>query len=371
MLFKAKKFVASKMSETKGGRSLIVSHFGEAGDTIVTVLKVSARRFSDVAVARELKRDLVKLVTKSVLLYTNKVVTAESATPARGPTLACLAAITDALERPGEADAAAVTAAVDAAHDALLPLLKPHVREHNWKRLTRILGYYGDAAFAAALLRDPAYEGDRAALARALRELSRPFEVDLRATSEFHAKTLRSRERALAAIVDRPTLGGFMKHDGGGTALGEWLRNSDGDGAAALEFLRAVDYYKTTANPRLRPIRAASIRAKFLDAPGGAIPALDEAAAASAVAELDGTSKPPPRDVFEALEAAALRDLEAKFAATFADSAVFARLSAEHGALALRADAAERALKKARSVGNADDTDSTDDDDGGGRASTA
>ena len=48
MLFKAKKFVASKMSETKSGRSLIVSHFGEAGDTIVTMLKFSARKFSDV-----------------------------------------------------------------------------------------------------------------------------------------------------------------------------------------------------------------------------------------------------------------------------------------------------------------------------------
>jgi hypothetical protein len=28
-------------------------------------------------------------------------------------------------------------------HDAAMPLLQPHVREHNWRRLTRVFDAYG------------------------------------------------------------------------------------------------------------------------------------------------------------------------------------------------------------------------------------
>jgi hypothetical protein len=34
-----------------------------------------------------------------------------------------------------------------ACHDAVMPLLKPHVRDHNWKRLTTTFDAYGATPF--------------------------------------------------------------------------------------------------------------------------------------------------------------------------------------------------------------------------------
>ena len=70
-----------------------------------------------------------------------------------------MSCICDALEAAANGsapDAAAVSASIKAAHDALLPLLSPHVRAHNAARLTRVLDFYGNRAFAAALLGDDA-----------------------------------------------------------------------------------------------------------------------------------------------------------------------------------------------------------------------
>ena len=365
MLFKAKKYMASKMTETKSGRSLIVAHFGEAGETILTYLKYAARKFSDKPTARDLKKDMMKLIAKAVLLYTNKVVTAEGATPARGPTLACMACIGDALERAaggGTCDVPAVAKSIKEAHDALLPLLKPHVREHNWTRLTRVLGYYGAEPFVDKLLHDADYEVERLKLCSALKRLTRPFETELRATSEFLARQLRSRADGLGALVKGPTLAGFLKHDVGNNVFGKWLQESDAAGLQLLEFAKAVEYYKSTANARLRPTRAAQIRDKFLDA-DGALPALNDAslAAARGASALAASSKPPPRDVFADLEAAALARLGDKFKSSFVTSAVFAELKKEHAALEARAAAAARSLKNAKSIEPGDDDDDDDD----------
>ena len=365
MLFKAKKYMASKMTETKSGRSLIVAHFGEAGETILTYLKYAARKFSDKPTARDLKKDMMKLIAKAVLLYTNKVVTAEGATPARGPTLACMACIGDALERAaggGTCDVPAVAKSIKEAHDALLPLLKPHVREHNWTRLTRVLGYYGAEPFVDKLLHDADYEVERLKLCSALKRLTRPFETELRATSEFLARQLRSRADGLGALVKGPTLAGFLKHDVGNNVFGKWLQESDAAGLQLLEFAKAVEYYKSTANARLRPTRAAQIRDKFLDA-DGALPALNDAslAAARRASALAASSKPPPRDVFADLEAAALARLGDKFKSSFVTSAVFAELKKEHAALEARAAAAARSLKNAKSIEPGDDDDDDDD----------
>ena len=368
MLFKAKKYVASKMTETKSGRSLIVAHFGEAGDAILLYLKYSARKFSDKQTARDLKKDMLKLIAKSVLLYTNKVVTAVDATPARGPTLACMSCISDALERcttGGSYDVDEVAKAIRAAHDALLPLLKPHVREHNWQRLTRVLGYYGDPRFVKALLTDEAYEVERLKLCAALKRLTRPFETELRATSEFQARRLRSRADGLKALVEAPTLMGFMKHDVGMDVFGKWLQESDPPGRQLLEFAYAVEYYKSTANPRLRPTRATQIRTKFVDAASGssiAATPLFETLRADCAGRLDAatSAKPPPRDVFAKLEAQALAQLDQKFTTAFVASAVFADLEREHASLDMRALAAERALTQAKSI---EDNDDDDDDD--------
>ena len=57
--------------------------------------------------------------------------------------------------------AAELGRAIMEAHDALLKILKPHIREHNWTRLTRVLGFFADASFLTAFLADGAYAGER------------------------------------------------------------------------------------------------------------------------------------------------------------------------------------------------------------------
>ena len=72
-LFKAKKYVASKMSETASGRAVITQFIGPAGDKIFQSLRAATEHYAGAKRAKAMKVDIFKLVTKSALLYKNKV----------------------------------------------------------------------------------------------------------------------------------------------------------------------------------------------------------------------------------------------------------------------------------------------------------
>jgi hypothetical protein len=54
--------------------------------------------------------------------------------------------IIDSIEAPPESQShtpAQLASEMQRCHDAVMPLLQPHVREHNWRRLTRVFDAYG------------------------------------------------------------------------------------------------------------------------------------------------------------------------------------------------------------------------------------
>lgn len=307
-IFKAKKYVVSKLSETKGGRSFILKHFGHAGVEIVEALKSSASEFKDAKTAKSLKLDLLKLVTKAVLL-SKKTTLGE----AREPTLACIQGIQEFLDGgpiPRER--------LVKAHDALLALLKKHVREHNWRRLTRLMEFYGSEEFLGKLP-----QKERQILRVAVAELVQPYEAEMKALTEFLIRSMKRQEATLTRLIESPRLEDFLKSDS--DALIKWLPPHL---TPYLAFLRAVDYFKTTENLRLRGPRARQIQATYFHL-------FDE--------DCD-IKTTPPRDTFKKLEDIAFGKINVAFQADFTSSAAFAALKDQAASLQARARASQRHL---------------------------
>ncbi|KAJ8605616.1 hypothetical protein CTAYLR_000085 [Chrysophaeum taylorii] len=368
-LLKAKKYVVSRMTETRSGRTFLMKNFGEAGVQIMECLKSTATRFRDARTAKELKRDVLKVVTKAVLLHSNKVITEEMALPSREPTLACIQRVQEALDasiRGHEVDVQDVAKRITEAHDALLAILKPHVREHNWRRLTRAMRFYGDPEFLGAMTTNPEYAADRARLKVAVAELTRPFENELLATTQFLAERLKRRAATLDALIEAPELRGFLADDLGAEALSRWLAENDPTDYRCLEFVRAVEYFKTTANLGLRGPRANQIRVKYF---GSDAASFDPDAVRACEASIAKT--PPPRDTFRVLEAQAIDRLRVAFERRFVASPAFRGLKKERDDLATRVAAMEHQIRSsdAGAVEHKDDDDDDDDEDDDSHAS--
>jgi len=326
LLFKAKKFAASRLSDSRTGRSFLLSHFGEPGVAITEALKSSALKYGDGRTARELKRDVLKLVTKAVLLSSNGVVR-ELGPAAKEATFACLSGVLEALEAAYN-DPVRVSKLIADCHDALLPVLQPHVREHNWRRLTRVFRFYGDYDFVRTLLND--YDAEKQKLAKAIRELAHPFEAELRETSRFLARRLETRLKQLHAVVEAPSLNLLLEHDRGVDVLATFFHKSAL--AKHLHFLKAVDYFESTANVSLRAARAAQVKDRFFDAD----PSLFPADIRKDVDDALHSSHPPPLRTFDAAKLDAKRRLSAVFDASFVDSPVYAELKEDRDYLAFR-----------------------------------
>ena len=203
-LFKAKKYVASRMSESASGRAVITQFIGSAGDAVFQSLRSATEHFAGAARAKQMKVDIFKLVTKAALLSKNKTLTDASTEPARAP-VALLASLSiEVLERgPGGAPTgeAELAAALLGARDALHRLLQPHIREHNLARLGRVFGFFADGAFLSAFLRAPEYAGERETLLLNLHALAAPYESELAAGRAFRADMGRRRASALSRLL--------------------------------------------------------------------------------------------------------------------------------------------------------------------------
>ena len=210
----------------------------------------------------------------------------------------------------------------------------------------------------------------------AMNELVRPYDVELRATSKFLAKRLRNEARALGKVCEAPELRATLGHDAGRACLVRWLGKEHPEGLALLRFVDAVEYYRTTAAPRLRKTRAAQIVDKHLEAAaaGTPDPAAFRKTAASRQEALAASTAPPKREIFDELETMAMAALEALFRGGFEASPAFVALRRDHRILETRAQAAERAAAGGAVAGDLDDSDDdddVDDDDDAATRSTA
>ena len=305
-------------------------------------------RFYGDAKAKQLKVDLLKLILKIVLLYRNKVITAEQAAPARPKVLTMMDHIVDALEATStekhwqnvaERMISDLVVAVKEAHDAVMPLLQPNVREHNWRRLTHVFDSFGSPAFLAAFLGDAAYRSDRESVLANFKALARPYEAEMTDMKQFaRAQTMVRRDK-MERMTNGPTLRLWLDDARGADLFQEWLRSWEGGssgGAAAagagaaggvnlLMFLRSVDYYTGTNNRGLLRHRAEQVVETYLLGPGKCkcpVTVRDDATRLDAVAKVqDGGST--SRSVFEAVAADVNAQLNDLFRQHFTRSSQF------------------------------------------------
>lgn len=210
---------------------------------------------------------------------------------------------------------------MQAVHDAVMPLIQPNVREHNWVRwllgfslsirrphgstpwanalgqcpgtltgphsgllldwclfvtvlsvapcwacpqvrLTRVFEAYGSEAFLTALMGDPAYERDREEVLANFKVLVRPYEAEMTEVKAFQRRQAESRRARMERMTAEPyQLRLWLEDVHGSVLLQEWLRDVVGPEAThLLLFLRAVDYFRGTANRALLSQRAAQVK---------------------------------------------------------------------------------------------------------------
>ena len=84
-VFRAKKFVASKVGDTKAGRATLIKVIGEEGDEMIQALKSAVIKYEDRNKAKELKHDSLKFIVKAYNLWKHKDLTPDDAAPLRRP----------------------------------------------------------------------------------------------------------------------------------------------------------------------------------------------------------------------------------------------------------------------------------------------
>jgi hypothetical protein len=331
MIFKAKKYIASKLSESSSGQSLILRLFGVRGVAVMNGLYNSAARFYGEKTAKQLKLDILKLILKIVLLYRNKVITPEMAAPARPKMLSMMDMIVDTLEMPSpdSRNVAELSASFQATHDAAMPLLQPNVREHNWMRLTRIFDSYGSKEFLSMFLCDAAYETDREDILANFKSLVQPYSEEMSSMKEFLRKQSEQRRARIEKMTTAPySLRAWLEDVQGSVLFQDWLREkSSAESLHLLLFLRAVDYYRGTNNRSLLSQRAGQVVDTFLSSTAKQPIQLDDGVRTK-VLSLAEEGK-GSRAIFDDAEADATTQLTEIFLKFFPDSEQFKSLVAE------------------------------------------
>lgn len=265
-IFKAKKFLASKFSETQAGRTMILKLFGHHGDHIMSAMKEIAETYADQATAKQLRLDIMKLLLKLVLLYREGIITEHQAEPAKQPLLLMMDLLIETLEMPpSKRDARALSMAMRATHDAVMPLIQPNIREHNWRRLTRVFEFYGDHNFLETFLTADEYALPRDSILVNLRVLLRPYESKMTETKEFMRAQTAARRAHVAALVQNPAVNQWLGDDQATSLFSEFLRQNFGpDINNLLLFLKGLKHFKSTNNRNLLATRASQVYDRFL-----------------------------------------------------------------------------------------------------------
>lgn len=333
-IFKAKKFLASKFSETQPGRTMIRQLFGTHGDHIMSAMKDIAEIYADQNKAKQLRTDIMKLVLKIVLLYREKIITEEQAEPAKRPLLLMMDLLMDTLEAPqSKRDAQELAQAMKDTHDAVMPLLQPNVREHNWRRLTRVFDFYGSPNFLIPFLAAPEYAASRDTILVNLRILLQPYESKMSETKQFmRAQTLQRRAH-VASLVQRPVLLKWLDDDQASSLFSDFLRQNLGPNMNnLLLFLKAENHFRSTNNRNLLQTRSEQVFERYLS-PQATAPIEVSAEARQAVQDsLDETQSGAAgvaRSMFDPVATEATRLLEDVFTTMFQQSEQFHVLEEE------------------------------------------
>lgn len=278
-LLKIKKYLASKMSESAAGRSVIISAAGATGDKMLQAINSCFTKHSGASTAQTLRVHIFKLASKCMVLYQNDVFTVDYFQDAREPTLTLLNSLIETLETiPRDRNAASLASQVNNVHDLLLPLLKPHMKQANWSRWTALCQYFSQPEFLERFLRDETLEAERMQLLSLLKQSVRPYDMEIAAILAFRRAQLMSKRKRLAALLENPQLDEFLKDENSVRIIQSWLADVGGEESMLplVHLVRAVRDFKQIVNKSLLEGRAAGIWRRFFDSEtqcGSSLPA--------------------------------------------------------------------------------------------------
>lgn len=175
--FKFKKYVVSRMGDTKLGRAQLLEAVGEDVTALLEGLCDVVEKFADKSVAEDVNRKTIKLAAKVFLLWREKRVTVEDAAALSPLLVAAAASAVEALEgKPGAVDPNPAAAALQRAGEALVPIIQPHMKERNWQLVNELCGgMYASPAFLSFLFNSPLVVRERGVLLSQFHTLLAPF----------------------------------------------------------------------------------------------------------------------------------------------------------------------------------------------------
>jgi len=164
-MFRAKKWAASKMSDTKAGRAAVIKYIGEEGEAVMDALESAVTKMESEKAAKEMKKDIIKLLLKASVSWQEKRINEAAAKAAILPMTKLGDLIVEYCKLPaGDVDCAALSTAVLAAHDVLLRLITPVMKEKNHARFSEIARFAASPSFLNPLLNDPKYSSEKKAV---------------------------------------------------------------------------------------------------------------------------------------------------------------------------------------------------------------
>lgn len=281
-MLRAKKFMASKLSDSAAGRKVIIKFLGPAGDRMLTALDSAIVKHSGRAVAKTMRLHIFKLATKIGVLMQNQTLLEEHMEPAREPSQNMVEALLAVLEAPVESrDYADLVQKVMVMHDAVYAIISPHMKEANAKRLTELLNFLSSTSFLDAFTRGADYETERDEILKNVKRLSRPIETEAPATTEFQKERLQQRRNLLAQLLASPQFDDYLRYEDTGKAVREWLVQQNAEFTNHINFLHAVGDFKQINARNLLSARATTIYDKHFSSTASApLPIADDVVSA-------------------------------------------------------------------------------------------
>lgn len=380
----AKKKVASKIGESKLGRSTLIRLMGPEGDAVVSALKAAVTKYESRVRAKELKKDVMKWVLKASVLMQHKDLTRDNTAHLRRPLQASMEkmlAVCDGNE-PGTRDMGGVSRDLYALGDQLKALLEPHCRDKNAVKVDKIVAYYASPAFLGHLMNKAEFSEERGIILESTRVLLLPLPRLLSHEEQLQTALHRARSieletapvplpppqlspaAASSAAASTAAAGGSPRrpsprlrlcfdknHPEVGNLFAHHLDAcADKALGAALRFLMAEVEFSHISAAGLRASRARVLFNKYLRAPVEGRPLCSDAAALAALQDaIDDGPGAVGKSAFAEVRRALLADLEQPFAAFVETDAAFLERTKglKEELLALHAQFAQGELQEA------------------------
>ncbi|CAK9048078.1 Tumor necrosis factor alpha-induced protein 8-like protein 3, partial [Durusdinium trenchii] len=265
----AKKAVASKIGESKVGRSALIKLMGPEGDAGVSALKEAVAKFEDRPTAKELKKDTFKWVLKASVLIQNKSLTRDNAAHLKRPALGCAERVVDICDRrpAGSRDMSKVSSELLALGDMLKALLESHSQDKNVAKIDKIVKYYANPVFLNDVMNKPAYQEERDTILASLKTILLPHASVLNDDESLAAA--QSRCRTIHSEIDPDIHVCLNAHHPEMSSMFAKFLDARPDKAAALamRFILAEHEFVQISAANLRVVRARVLFKKFVQFP--------------------------------------------------------------------------------------------------------